>query len=78
MATMTATKHKHDCSRVFKNYDMSCPRCVELAEGAKPRDGWQRQYYGNKKVEEARFMKQLKAHDCVKSNCGVVCTAFDW
>lgn len=34
------TKHSENCSRVFKNYDMTCPRCLELANGAAPRPGW--------------------------------------
>lgn len=38
--TITKVVHKEDCKRVFKNYDMDCPRCVELANGAKPRDAW--------------------------------------
>ncbi len=37
---MANTKHKEDCERVFKNYDMTCPRCVELANGSPARDGW--------------------------------------
>ncbi len=72
------TKHRDDCSRVFKNYDMECPRCVELANGSKPRDGWQKKYYETKAREEAQFLRSLESHDCVKSNCGPVCTAFDW
>ena len=75
---MANTKHKYDCSRVFKNYDMSCPRCIELSAGAKPRGGWQKDYYANKAREEAQFTASLKSHDCIKSNCGPVCTAFDW
>ncbi len=74
----TKTKHKEDCSRVFKNYDMTCPRCIELKNGSEPRQGWQTSYYGNKAREEAQFIRQLKNHDCVESNCGIVCTAFDW
>ena len=74
----TITKHKENCERVFKNYDLTCPRCIELSEGAKPRDGWQKRYYETKKREKLQFMRALKSHDCKKSNCGPVCTAFDW
>ena len=72
------TKHKADCRRVFSNYDMTCPRCIELAAGATPREGWQKDYYGRKKQEEERRIRAIREHDCKKSGCGPVCTAFDW
>ncbi len=75
---MATTKHKINCSRVFKRYDMTCPRCIELSMGSKPRDGWQKRYYEDKARDERQFMQSLKNHDCTKSNCGIVCTAFDW
>ncbi|KKL80326.1 hypothetical protein LCGC14_2005880 [marine sediment metagenome] len=75
---MANTKHKEDCERVFKNYDMTCPRCIELANGSPAREGWQRRYYEDKAREEKRFAHALATHDCVKSNCSPVCTAFDW
>ncbi len=34
------TLHKADCKRVFKHYDITCPRCQELAGGAEPRKAW--------------------------------------
>lgn len=71
-------KHIDDCTRVFKNYDPKCKRCDELKNGAKPRAGWQKSYFENKKQNEERFTRQLKNHNCEKSNCGVICTAFDW
>lgn len=40
METIAKVIHKSACSRVFKNYDASCPRCQELIQGAKPRDAW--------------------------------------
>ncbi len=30
------TIHKADCKKMFFNYDMSCPRCQELARGETP------------------------------------------
>ncbi len=44
------TKHSVSCSRVWKNYDMNCPRCIELAGGSKPRSGWN----DGKKAAEAQ------------------------
>jgi hypothetical protein len=71
---MIKTAHKQDCKRVFKNYDLSCKRCVELSTGSKPRTGW-----GDHKREmEAQEIRAIRAHDCKASNCGPVCTFGDW
>jgi len=75
---MKNTAHNSDCSRVFKNYDLGCPRCLELKNGAPARDGWQKAYYTNKAVQEQNFTKALKNHNCTQSHCGPVCVAFDW
>jgi len=37
---ITKVTHTADCTRVFKRYDLSCPRCQELAHGAPARKGW--------------------------------------
>ena len=72
------TKHNENCSRVFKNYDMKCPRCIELANGSAPRDGWQKDYFTRKAREKNQRLNAIRNHDCKLSNCGPVCTAFDW
>lgn len=72
------TKHKEDCKRVFKNYDLSCPRCIELMQGANPREGW-----GSiRKEQEARTLKAIGEHYRPYyphgNKCGnIVCTCFD-
>jgi len=53
----------------------ACSRCDELRAGAVPRRGWTK--YGAK-VWEAHRVRAIAAHDCAKSKCGPVCTAFDW
>ena len=70
----TNTKHKDGCARVFKRYDLTCPRCCELAEGFSARQGWGAM---RRKAEEERT-RAIRAHDCKASRCGPVCTAFDW
>ena len=75
---MIKTSHASNCSRVFKNYDLNCPRCIELKNGSTPRDGWQKAYYNDKRVKEQRFLNAIKTHNCVQSKCGPVCVAFDW
>ena len=72
--TTTTTKHLADCRRVFANYDPRCPRCSELAGGAPARSGWG----DRKRIEDERRRRWIRAHDCTRSNCGPVCTAFDW
>jgi hypothetical protein len=52
----------------------SCARCDELHRGAAPRDG-----YGSRaKRLEAQRVQAIRSHDCRRSGCGPVCTAFDW
>jgi len=34
--------------------------------------------YKRKLAQEARRSEDIKSHDCSKSGCGTVCTAFDW
>lgn len=76
MTATTETKivHKSNCARVFSRYDNTCPRCLELINGAKPRDSWT----AAKDRREAAFAKALKAHNCKKSGCMPICTFGDW
>lgn len=71
-------KHKYDCSRIFKNYDKTCPRCIELIAGAEPRSSWHTAYFKRKREEEARFVKALKNHNCAEAGCMPICTFGDW
>lgn len=80
---MSETKHSNNCQRVFKNYDANCPRCQELINGSKPRDGWQKSYYSRKAQQEAQRTADIHEHFApngphARGVCGPVCTAFDW
>ena len=69
------TAHKPECSRVWKRYDLTCPRCQELTKGARPRPGWS----DTRRQMDAQRIDEIKAHDfaaCAKRN--IVCTCFDW
>jgi hypothetical protein len=69
------TKHKVDCGRVFKRYDMTCPRCVELSQGAQARAGWN----DLAKSHEAMRIEAIRSHDfaaCARKH--IVCTCFDY
>lgn len=66
--------HKTDCARVFRRYDLTCPRCQELANGSKPRAGWG----DHAKHVEAMQIAALRAHNCTQANCGPVCTFGQW
>jgi hypothetical protein len=72
------TKHNSNCRMVFGRKDPTCPRCQELLRGAPPRQGWQGAYYKRKKREEEQRSRAIREHDCKKSKCMPVCTAFDW
>ena len=68
------TKHSATCGRVYRRYDTTCPRCLELAAGAVPRCGW-----GDRaRADERRQIAEIRAHDCRASGCGPVCTFGDW
>jgi len=74
------TKHKPNCKMAFGHKDASCPRCQELLNGAEARTwNMSTNYQMTHGVgpEYQRFRKELKDHDCVKSKCGPVCTAFE-
>lgn len=69
------TKHKDDCNMAFGRKDNSCPRCIELINGAQPRQAWN----AKKKEAEARQLNAIRNHNfaaCAKVNG--VCTHFDW
>ena len=72
----TMTQHNHQV--IFGRKEADCPRCEELKNGAKPRDGWQKSYFVAKKRNEAARIEAIRNHNCVESKCGTVCTAFDW
>ena len=78
MAWNKSTNTRHTCNSgdgpYFGRKTAGCPRCDELLSGAAPVDGWN----VRKDREYARFQRALQAHNCQKSNCGPVCTAFDW
>ena len=67
-------KHKDDCRMAFGRKDKTCPRCQELLNGAKPKASWHKGYYQS----QAAHLAAIRSHDCKKSRCMVVCTAFDY
>lgn len=77
-----ATMHKGDCQRVWKRYDVTCPRCQELIAGAPARDGWQKEYYERNAREDAREAQAVRDHFTsqkhLSGGCGPVCTFGQW
>jgi len=70
----TGTRHNEECKRVFSRYDQDCPRCIELMNGSKAREGWN----DEKNRNYERWLKELHSHNYQQSNCGPICTAFCW
>ena len=66
------TQHTHQV--VFGRKVAGCPRCVELAAGAKPVTGWGAQ----KRQFQAMAIRDIRSHDCRQSGCSVVCTFGDY
>ncbi len=58
---------------VFGRKDPTCPRCVEMINGAAPRAGWS----DNKRRAEALFIAEVRSHRC-DHRCGPVCTFGEW
>lgn len=75
----TTTKHATDCRKAFRNYDMNCPRCRELAEGLPARNGWG----AVRRQQEQMQCVAIKSHFApggphAMGLCGPVCTFGDW
>jgi hypothetical protein len=51
-----------------------CDRCQQLKNGAPAKTV----YIRDRNREDADRAREIREHNCQKSNCGIVCTAFDW
>jgi hypothetical protein len=75
------TRHSATCARVFSRYDLTCPRCAELATGAQARPGWH-----SRKADDRAAVMAIRSHNCVASRCfgsdrgpeHTVCTFGEW
>jgi hypothetical protein len=73
---MAATPHT--CGGpVFGRRTAGCPRCDELAAGAKP-TVWRAGRRAQANADDARRAAEIRAHDCAASRCGRTCTFGDW
>lgn len=72
------TLHKLDCTRAFKNYDLTCARCIELANGSKARAGWSDHKRQFERDSIAATDAHFKSHAHLSGQCGPVCTFGDW
>ncbi len=70
--------HNQECKMAFGRKDPECPRCQELLSGEPARSGWQKDYFSRKKINDERRLKEIKDHDCKKSNCSIICTFGDY
>lgn len=73
------TRHSDTCRKAFRNYDLTCPRCRELASGAPARNGW-----GSvRRQQEQMQCVSIRNHFApggphAMGLCGPVCTFGDW
>ena len=75
MAWTKSTTTQHTCGGpAFGRKTPGCPRCDELLAGAAPV-----QWAGSiRRQDDERRAAEIRAHDCRKSRCAVVCTFGDW
>ena len=69
---MQTTQHTHNV--VFGRKVDGCPRCTELKLGMPARQ-WRG--YGRAQMDAQR-VADIRAHDCKRSGCMVVCTFGDY
>ena len=65
------TPHTHQV--VFGRKVDGCPRCEELKAGAEPV-----KWAPSRREQDAQRAAEIRAHDCKKSGCSIVCTFGDW
>ena len=75
MAWAKSNTTKHTCGGpAFGRKTPGCPRCDELLAGAAPV-----QWAGStRRQDDERRAAEIRAHDCTKSRCAIVCTFGDW
>ena len=78
----TPAKTQHTCNGgrgpAFGRKTPGCPRCDELIAGAAPRQLHWAERARTRREEEERRIREIREHDCKRSRCSIVCTAFDW
>jgi len=57
-----SAKHSSGCTAAFGRKDMNCHRCVELANGAPSRAGWQQEHFTSKARREEQRRREIAAH----------------
>lgn len=70
----TSTKHSSTCRRAWSHLDATCPRCIELTNGAPARRGWN----DHRRRQDEQHRRDIRHHDCTRSQCGPVCTYGEW
>jgi hypothetical protein len=65
------TPHTHQV--VFGRRVEGCPRCAELKAGAQPV-----RWGPSVREQDQLRAAEIRAHDCTKSGCSIVCTFGQW
>ena len=65
---------KHTCGGPkWGRLTKGCPSCDELLTGKREPIKW----HNNNQTERERI-RAIQSHNCLKSGCGPICTAFDY
>lgn len=73
-----ALKHSADCRMVFGRKDPNCPRCVDLVQGAAPRQWASTRRQENDRRRCTEIREHFQSHKHLSGGCGPVCTFGDW
>lgn len=69
------TKHTHPV--IFGRKVAGCPRCAELAAGAKPIQ-WSTRRVDRDRARCAEIANHFRSHKHTSGGCGPVCTFGEW
>lgn len=82
MTKTAATPHSLECCEPGRGPGFrrtpGCHRCEELTAGATARRPAHTATFGRKALLAAQRSAEIAAHNCATSDCGPVCTRFEW
>jgi hypothetical protein len=71
-------KHGAECRMAFGRKDRECPRCLELLEGAQPRESFHKEWTERNNHCVKVSIEEHVNSDAHRLHCGPVCTWGEW